>query len=467
MAHSTDSAARRPLPLQPATLLDALRWAITDDLFDSVALHGNVAWQAVDLVFLTLVWVFSDDKTLTGAFAEAHRWSMQVLGRAAIGTFQGLLKALTGYTAALLPLLRQRFHALMAKHAGAHWRIGRWLALAVDGTRVSVPRTKENEQAFCAPNYGAGKTARYRKKKGKNQRRRKKKSKPQPVKPQMWLTLLWHMGLHMPWCWKSGPSYASERDHLKQILAEQSFPADTLFCADAGFTGYELWKAIIDKGHSFLIRVGGNVKLLRGLGYVQERGDLVYCWPDSAARKKQPPLVLRLLRLRVGNCPMCLLTNVLDETQLSVQQAIELYKRRWGVELQFRSVKQTFGRRKLHSRTPERAAVELDWSLLGLWLIQLFAVKEQIEVGQPPQQCSVSLAIAVVRTMMAYLAGVPEVAMAEQLQSATKDNYQRQGSKKARYRPEYKDKPAAGKPIIEKATAKHKLWLQQYLEAAA
>jgi hypothetical protein len=466
MAHSTDPAARRPRSLQAATLLDALRWAITDDLFDSVARHGNVAWQAVDLAFLTLVWVFSDDKALTGAFAEARRWSMQVLGRAAVGTFQGLLKALTGYTDALLPLLRQRFHSLMAKHAGAHWRIGRWLALAVDGTRLSVPRTRENERAFCAPNYGNGKTARYRKKKGKGQRR-KKKAKPQPVKPQMWLTLLWHMGLHLPWCWKTGPSHASERDHLRQLLAEQAFPADTLFCADAGFTGYDLWQAILAKGHSFLIRVGGNVKLLRGLGYLRERGDLVYCWPDSAARKQQAPLVLRLLRLRVGRCAMCLLTNVLDETHLSEQQAAALYKLRWGVELQFRAVKQTFGRRKLRSRTPQRAAVELDWSLLGLWLIELFAVKEQLEVGQPPPRCSVSLAIAVVRTMMGHLAGAPEVAMAEQLQSATKDNYQRQGPKKARYRPEYKDKPAAGKPIIERAAAKHKLWLRQYLASVA
>lgn len=121
----------------------------------------------------------------------------------------------------------------------------------------------------------------------------------------------------------------------------------------------------------------------------------------------------------------------------------------------------------MRSRTPERAAVELDWSLMGLWLIQLFAVKEQLEVGQLPQQCSVSLAIAVVRDMMGYLAGVREVAMAEQLQSAVKDNYQRKSSKKARYRPEYKDKPSAGKPVIERAKAKHKRWLQEYLKSVS
>ena len=180
---------------------------------------------------------------------------MHVLGGAAVGTFQGLLKALVGYSAVLLPLLRKRFQHLMAKHGGKHWRIGRRLALAVDGTRISMPPTKENEQAFCAPNYGSGKTAR----KEEGQRAtQEEEGQPQPVKPQMWLTLLWHMGLHLPWCWKSGPSYASERDHLKQILAEQHFPHNTLFCADAGFTGYDLWKMILDKGHSFLSRVGAT-----------------------------------------------------------------------------------------------------------------------------------------------------------------------------------------------------------------
>jgi hypothetical protein len=312
-------------------LLDALRWALTEDLFDSVARHGNVAWQAVGLVLLSLAWVFSDDKTLTGSFAEAHRWSTQALGRAAVGTFQGSLKALTASTEALLPLLRRRFQSLMARHAGARRRVGRWLALAVEGTRVSVPRTRENERASCAPTCGKGKTARYRNKKGKGRRRRR--NKPQPVKPQLWLTLVWPMGLHLPWCWESGPSYASERDHLRQLRAEQAFPEGTLFCADAGFTGYELCKAILDGGHCFLSRVGGNVKLLRGLGCVRERGGLVYCWPDGAARKKQPPLVLRLLRLRVGDRPMCLLSNVLDEAQLSAQQAVERYKLRWGVEM--------------------------------------------------------------------------------------------------------------------------------------
>jgi hypothetical protein len=456
-------------PLNGETLRTAVGWAVDQRIFAHLKLHGNTSWLVVDLVLLTIVWVWSNDATLTGAFAEAHRWSLDVLGSAAVDTYQGLLKALVTWTPCWLPLLQEQLHRLMHEHGGEHWRVGRWLALAVDGSRISTPRTEENEKAFCAPNFGKSRTAQYRrKKKAKDKRvRRKAKQEPQPVKPQIWITLLWHMGLQMPWSWKTGPSYAAERDHFRDMLREQKFPENTLFCADAGFTGFELWKTIIDAGHSFLIRVGANVQLLRKLGYVRERAGIVYCWPNAVARKGQPPLVLRLLTLRVGDRLMYLVTNVLDEAALSAAEAVRLYQLRWGIELQFRTVKQTFGRRKLRSRTPARAYVELDWSLLGLWLIQLFAVKEQVDIGDVPEHCSVALAIQVVRETFRRWWERPEEAFATKLQSATKDAHTRRGSKKARYCPNYKDKPAAGKPVVRTATPWHKARINQCRATAA
>jgi hypothetical protein len=466
MAKRTDSrkSGKRnsKQPINGETLRAAVAWAVDRQMFAHLPLHGNTQWQIVDLILLTVVWVWSNDLTLTGAFAEAQRWSLDVLGRVAVGTFQGLLKALVRWTASWLPVLWDHLHRLMEEQGRTHWRVGRWLALAVDGSRVSVPRTQDNEKAFCAPHCGQGKTARYRrKKKGKGQRVRRQAQKPQPVRPQVWVTLLWHMGLQMPWSWKTGPSYAAERDHFRAMLQEQTFPKDTLFCGDAGFTGYALWKALSNAGHAFLIRVGANVTLLRKLGYVRERAGTVYCWPNAAARHGHPPLVLRLLHLRVGKCSMHLLTNVLDETALTDAEAVHLYQLRWGVELQFRTVKQTFGRRKLRSRTPDRAYVELDWSLVGLWLIQLFAVKEQLAIGAIPEHCSVALAIQVIRETFRRWWERPDQPFALKLQAATKETYTRQSSKKARYCPNYKDKPSTGQPVVSNATPWHKARLKQ------
>jgi len=465
-----NKAGGRKQRINGETLHAAVSWIIDEGIFEHLKMHGNTSWLPADLIVLAVVWVWAGKTTLTGAFGEAHRWSVKVLGRAAVGTYQGLLKALVTWTGTMLPLLWCRLQDLMKEHGDTHWRVGLWLALAVDGSRVSVPRTKDNEKAFCAPNYGKGKTAKYRKKKTKGKRVRKKsKEKMQPVKPQIWITLMWHMGMQMPWSWRSGASNASERDHFRKMLAEQNFPENTMFCADAGFTGYDLWKEILDGGHSFLIRVGANVTLLRKLGYVKERDGIVYFWPDSAARKEQPPLVLRLLHFKLGKCDIYLVTNVLSQKRLSDKQAIKLYQLRWGVELQFRTMKQTFGRRKLRSKTADRALVELDWSLLGLWMIQLFAVKEQIKIGKVPKHCSVGLAIEVVRTTFQRWSEYPkrEETLAARLRAAVKDEYVRNSSKQARYQPNYKDKPSAGKPNIITATRKHKSRLTHYLQTAA
>ena len=57
-------------------LRDAVGWAVDQQIFSQLKLHGNTAWNIIDLILLTVVWVWSNDATLTGAFAEAHRLGM-------------------------------------------------------------------------------------------------------------------------------------------------------------------------------------------------------------------------------------------------------------------------------------------------------------------------------------------------------------------------------------------------------
>ena len=446
-----------------------MEWCVDQSIFQNLKTHGNISWIAKDLVMLAVLWVWSEKSQLTAAFEEAAVWSKRLFGGVAVGSYQALTNALVRYGRQLVPMLWNRLHQLMEQVAEDHWRIGLWLAIAVDGSRVSTPRTKANEKAFRAANYGKSKSAKYRKKKSKN-KRKKNRVKAETVTPQIWITLLWHMGLRLPWSWKLGPSDSSERAHFQDMLTTQKFPKNTLFCGDAGFVGYDLWSSIIDAEHNFLIRVGGNVRLLTKLGYyARERDGIVYVWPDSAARKKQPPLILRLIHLKGERGDVYLLTNVLNSRHLSNALASRLYKLRWGIELQFRTLKQTFGRRTLRTRTPDRAYAELEWSLLGLWMIHLFAVKEQVAIGEPPRQTSAAMAIHVVRSILFLWCEVPEEGsdLWAQLQQAVLDNYTRRTSKQGRYRPNKKDKPSAGKPKIEKANQKKKLLLEKYKQHLA
>ena len=241
-------------------------------------------------------------------------------------TLQGLTWALKKWSVILLPRTRQRMHELREEVGDEHWRIGLWVALAVDGSRASTPRAKSNEQAFSAKNYGKGKKAKSRKKWKDKQKRSEKLSAP--VKPQMWLTLKWHMGLKMPWTWKTGPSTSSAWHHLMELLKTEQFQENTLFCGDAGFVGYEFWNAILMNDHHFLMRVGANVRLLTDLGYVRQRDGIVCVWPNEAARRNQPPLVLRLIRIQNERGMMSLVTSVLSERKLSNAKVAQLYSMR-------------------------------------------------------------------------------------------------------------------------------------------
>lgn len=438
----------------------ALAWIVDGGIFDHLPKHGNTSWLPTQLIVLAILWVWSDQSQLTKAYDEARQAALKFYEGLTLDSYQGFIRALVRWTEQLRPLLWLRLHQLMERVAGAYWRCGEFLVLAVDGSRVTVPRTKSNEQAFAAKNYGHGSKARSRRK-WKNKKRRSKKL-PAPVKPQIWLTMIWHVGLKMPWCWRTGPSTSSERGHFLELLKSCLFPKNTLFCADAGFVGYELWKAIVDAEQNFLIRVGGNILLLRKLGRVRVDRDIVFFWPKAASRQKQPPLTLRLLEFQGARGSVYLLTTVLDPRRLSLKTARDLYRQRWGIELQFRALKQTFGRAKLRSRTADRALVELEWSLFGLWIIQLFAVKEQIEIESPPSRSSAALAIAVFRDLLRdrhrIIAG-PQI-LRLRLRVAIQDDYQRTTPKRSRYKSQLKDQPTTTIPIIRIATKQQR---QAYL----
>ena len=444
----------------------ALDWIVNDKMFAGVKLHGNVNWTAAALVRVAVFWMWSAKPSLVDAADDGIGCVKRIYGETVVKSYQTLVNALKGYSDKLLPILWSRVHSLMQQCDEANFRVGIWLALAVDGSRVGVPRTLPNEQQFCKPKKKSkqkkSKKKRGRHATGKQPTHKKKYYDPQPVGPQMWLTMIWHIGQRMPWSWETGPSYSSERQHVMEILKTEKFPKNTLFCGDAGFVGYDFWRAVAEE-HHFLVRVGGNVRLLKKLGHVRERNGIVYSWPDAAMKKKQPPLVLRLLQFKDSrNRDVYLVTNVLAPKRLSDRQASELYRRRWGIEVQFRSLKQTFGRTKLRSRTPENATIELHWSLIALWMVQLLALKEQTKAREPGAATSIAVVLRIVQQMMQRDTDVPDrrESFQKQLGQALTDSYERKSKKKSRNYPRRKEEPAPGKPMIKTATKKHKQQLQ-------
>jgi hypothetical protein len=337
---------------------------------------------------------------------------------------EGFLAALASRSELMLAKVVLSLQLQTCRFAGSLWRWEGWVVMGVDGSRVECPMTRINELVLgCA---GKDKTT-----------------------PRLFLTTLFHVGTGLPWYWKRGGGKESERNHLREMIAQ--LPRRTLLLADAGFTGYELLRSLKEAGHDFIVRVGHNVRLLTKLGYcVQEKAGIVYLWPLGF--RDQKPLVLRLVTVRRGSKKMCLLTNVLDAQRLGDARIVELYKLRWGVEVLFRSFKQTMEHRQMRCDGPDHARIELDWAMVGLWMLGLIS-QQAIGMRRLERKWSVAKSLRVVRQAIRRVKQPRSGGgLRRQLRDAVQDNYVRNRPKKARHWPHKKREQPPGLPIVRMAT---------------
>ena len=464
MSHQ-DRKSKERIVVNHKSLKQAIDVLLSAKVFRGIKMRRGSRWGARMLAVVAMLWAWSGLPTLGGRFVDACKVACKAFRWLTTGeTYQGFMKQLRKWHFELKVACMGELRAVMKQDLFGQWKIAGFVIVAGDGSRVEVSRTESNEAAYSPKRKKQGSRQKRRGKKkanrgrrGKQWRRARRQSKEAIAKkinsPQMWLTLFWHVGTGLPWAWRTGPSDSSERQHLQEMLGE--LPENSLITADAGFVGYDFWREVLDAAHSFVIRAGANVRLLRKLGFAREYDHTVCLWPDGMAKKGMPPLVLRAVWVHNGKHPMCLITNVLSKTRLSDQQIVQIYKARWGIELFFRTFKQTFGRRKLRSHSAENAQLELDWSLLGLWAICLLAQRELVKAGRDPCQLSPAGAIKAVQEVMRHYRTRPEDAsetLGSMFRHALQDNYERQSSKTARNYPRKKQREGTGVPKMINAS---------------
>lgn len=416
----------------------AFEWLLAGFDSSQVPFRTDCTWTARLLATTALLWVWADEATLVERFDNSRRVATHLFGGKPAGSYQAFMKLLARWSAVLLRLLKDLLRERMRTELADCLRIAGFFVFGVDGSKFELPRTRSNQAAY----------AHSRKPNRRGKRRRSDLRKRDAA--QLLTTTAWHVGTGLPWNWRRGPVDASERDQLLEMAAE--LPPDALIAADAGFTGYEFLATLLAGGRRILIRVGSNVRLLRKLGYVRESSGTVYLWPDRQARRtKMPPLALRLVESRAGREPVYLLTD-LGVRELNDRGVVEIYARRWGIEVFHRNFKQTFGRRKLRSASAVNASVELDWSLVGLWALSLYALVQTRRDAVPPRRLSCAQTLRCLRrTVRDYAQPCARGAnLARRLRSALIDDYVR-SDKTSRDYPHRKQVEPPGAPRIRNA----------------
>lgn len=427
-------------------LQQCLGWLLCGIDWSSISFRADCGWTPRTLVAGALLWAWSDELTLGERFRNVRKITMRLAGeqRQLAQTYQAFTKMLRRWTEELVLVLQPALRRRMQQALPQHWRVAGLVMFGVDGSRIDLPRTHSHELAYSTIRHD---------RRGRNRHGRPLAAKDaqKANSPQLWLTTMWHAGCGLPWDWRIGPADSNERAHLQEMLA--ALPGGALVAADAGFVGYDGMQKILLGGRQFLLRVGSNVRLLKRLGWVREAGGTVYLWPEQAARQGRPPLVMRLVVTHNGKHPLYLVTSILSQRQLTDRQVVELYARRWGVELFYRHLKQTFQRRKLLSASSAHARFEIEWSLVGLWAMALYALVEAAHRQIPPQRLSfAALLRAFRRTLRDYLhPTLPGDRLCQRLRQAIVDPYTRR-TKQSRNHPHKKREHPPGPPLILIAT---------------
>lgn len=406
-------------------------------MFADLRQHGNTRWVYNVLLRTSLFWMISERRNWQRRFQEVVRvWTAEDEQHQSL-TFRGFLKAVNREYRVMTERMIGRLRQIMLDIRPGLRQVAGRDVFAVDGTSLELPRTLANQEFFCGDNVDianeSGSECSWK------------------LTPQMHLTTLWHVGLALPWDWRAAHGDASERNDLREMVA--SLPENALVVGDAGFVGYDLWEAVLAEDADFVFRVGSNVHLIEGLEPLGNRDDLVWCWPQDARCADRPPRLLRLVKTTLGGTEAYLVTNVLEPADLTDADVVSIYEARWGIEVFYRGLKQTFGRRRLKGRMAESALAELHLSMLSLCMLHLMGLLESSEI----RESSPSLpALSTTRLLDAVRDAIsqPELhpqedqSLPNHLRVAHLDQYPRKGSKRSRRYPRQNKPKQCGSPVI-------------------
>jgi hypothetical protein len=399
------------------------------------------------LVLLAMTWSLGESTPERFEMARGIVAICRPKRRRAGHTAEGFQKALARLPLRPLVVLAAAVRRRLAALLGDDLVVNGFIPLGCDGSRLECPRNDE----LLARMGQANKT---------------------DTAPSLWVTALVHLTTGVPWSWMLGKGNASERDHLRRLLL--TLPALALVIADAGYHGDDLAAALLAVETSFLIRMSSTVRLFTDepRDAEQFRQGLVTYWPKDAQKNGQPPLRLRLIRVRgrrqgkKRGADVWLLTNVLDPKRLSAAQAARFYRMRWENEGLFRTYKRTLAKVHLTCRTVRTVHREAYGSLLACQLLLAqgaWATRQgRAATTEPIAPCSARQAILVIRReLMAAMKADRRATYLERLSGCRRERRERTSPKQKRQWPRRTPHTAPKPPRLLTMNEKEKALLSR------
>jgi hypothetical protein len=288
-------------------------------------------------------------------------------------------------------------------------RIRGFVPLAVDGTRISLPRTRANLRAHGGVSRESS-------------------------EPQALLVALVHATLRVPFRWRLGGARLGERALLEQML--DGLPPNALLLMDAGFGGHGFLSELHRRGIRFVVRGSRLTPVARAKGRT-------YLWPRGLAPSSRPLEVRLVRRGRVA-----MLTNVLDARKLTDRDVERAYRRRWSAEVCWRELKRTLRAARMRTRLPQHAEVEAEGAMLAHAAVALLGARERVRAGGRPDERSAARVLEALRDEELDRAGLLAAC------ARPRDLRKRRGARHDESWPRKKAHEAPGPVSVRRATAR-------------
>jgi putative transposase len=226
-------------------------------------------------------------------------------------------------------------------------------------------------------------------------------------------------GLAVSPCW--GPMYGDEavsEQGLSERLMER-LPAGAAVMADRNFAVFSVAWAAQQHNHRVLFRITeARARRIVGESLPPAGRERRIEWrPSREDRRAHPELPAeavvegRLIVAHVlGEDGQRLKLYLFTSLEEAREELVEIYRRRWDIELDIRSLKQTLQMHSLRSKTPEMVEKELLLAIAGYNLVRSVQMGAARQANLEPRRLSFSRVQAVVMTALPRLATITDAA---------------------------------------------------------
>ena len=188
-----------------------------------------------------------------------------------------------------------------------------------------------------------------------------------------------------------GSTHKSEQLLGCQLILRAA--AGGLFIGDRNFGIFMVAQAARAKGHQLLVRLT-DIRATKLLGQRLRPGDHSLNWNSSRHSQRQTSLstkpiagrllVARLQRPGFRSKTLCLFTTLRDPAEYPLEELVQLYGRRWQVELNLRYVKTQMASAQLEVRSAHMARKEWLASLIAYNLIRAAMLCSALRANTQP-----------------------------------------------------------------------------------